>query len=40
MALPVLGGEDATRFSVGGGVVRLFIFLERRERVVDFELAD
>ena len=40
MALPVLGGEDATMFSVGGGAVRLFFFLERRERVVDFELAD
>ena len=40
MALPVLGGEGATLFSVGGEAVRLFVFLERQERAVDFELAD
>ena len=40
MALPVLGGGGAMMFSVGGGVVHLFVFLERRESVVDFELVD
>ena len=40
MALPVLGGGGAMMFSVGDGVVHLCIFLERQERVVDFELAD
>ena len=39
-ALPVLGSGGAMMFSVGGGVVCLFVFLERQERVVDFELAD
>ena len=39
-ALPVLGGGGAMMFSVGGGAVRPFVFLERQERVVDFELAD
>ena len=40
MALPVLGSGGATKFCVGGGVVYLFVFLERQEMVVDFELAD
>ena len=40
MGLPVLGGGDAMMFSVGGEVVHLFVFLEQRARVVDYELAD
>ena len=40
MALPVLGSGGVMKFSVGGGAMHLFVFLEQRERVVDFELAD
>ena len=40
MALPVLGGGGAMMFSVGGGAVHQFVFLEQQERVIDFELAD
>ena len=40
MALPVLGGGGAMKVSVGGDAVHLFVFLERREMVVDFELVD
>ena len=36
----MLGGGGAMMFSVGGGVVHLFVFLERGQMVVDFELAD